>query len=137
MVVLPGCPDERRRVASDLPFVAKVLAEGANRRELPGRRGAGVAALVQIAEERPDVRVDEVAGRQIGAALADGSGQERQELREIAFVGADRVRRRVVVEGEVLEEAVELLFQSVAAAPALTADDDWIQSSSAASDRSA
>ena len=139
MMILPRRADQSRRVAVDVPLLPQVPAERPNPGELSRRGRPGIAALVQVAEEGPDVRVGEVVRCQVDALLPEMHHQKRQELRDVAFIGADRVRRRVVVEGEVLEKAVELFFHGVPAVAASTdvnaADRPAIQSSSAASAR--
>src|SRR3954462_3353493 len=84
--------------------------------------------------------VHEIRGREVQPPLAEVCGEEGEKLRDVAFVGADGVRRRVVVQREVLEKAVELLFHGVAAGTGAGTDESAraaIQPSSAARARSA
>src|SRR5262245_47503441 len=141
MMILARRADQCRRIAVDLPFLPQVFPERANRGKFPRRRRSRVAALVQISKKRADVGVHEVGGRQVGTAPAEMGRQERQELRHVALVRANGVRRGVVVEGEVLEIAVELFLHRVGAGTesgrAGDGDRPAIQSSSAVSARSA
>ena len=57
----------------------------------------------------PHAKVIEVNGRQLRHALGDMGCQEGEVLREIALVGAHRVRRRVLVQPEMFEKRLEVV----------------------------
>src|SRR5574339_450547 len=91
-------PDERRRIAINRTFASQIFPEGADGRELPRRRGAGVPTFVEVAEKRSNVQMIEVRGGEIRTAAIEVCGNEADELRQIAFVCAHGVGRRVLVE---------------------------------------
>ena len=92
------------------PSRRRYRAEGADRRQLARRRRARVAALVEIAEECPDVAVVEVGRRRAPIGGARDGREEGDELRQIALVGADRMRRGVLVEPQMVEETSSCSF---------------------------
>ncbi len=99
--------DERRRIGVEKTFAPQVPAERADRGQLARRRGAGIPPPVQVGQELADAQEVEVRHRQVDTPAAGAAGEEREELREIAVVGADRVPRGVLVEPKMLEEIAE------------------------------
>src|SRR4029078_8363572 len=83
--------DERGGIPLDGPFAPEVPAERPDRRKLARRRGPRVAALVQVAKERADVKVIEIGGQQLGPASIEMGRDEGDKLREVALVRAHRV----------------------------------------------
>src|SRR5207245_10532797 len=75
------------------------------------RRGgrARQPLLVQLAEKAAQRRAIELRRLQIALLQIRISGDVADELREIALVGADGVRRRVAVVREKLQERLEVL----------------------------
>ena len=101
--------DERGRITFEHTLAPQVAAEGANRGQLPRRRRFRVTPLVEIAEPGAGAEMIEVRRFELGDAAAGVRGEEDEILREIAVVGAHGVRRRVLVQPEILEKGFEVV----------------------------
>ena len=69
--------------------------------------GSSIPPPVQVGQELPNGQEVEVRHRQVGPPAAGTAREEREELREVAVVGADRVTGGVLVEPKMLEELAE------------------------------
>src|SRR5688500_19407891 len=98
------CADERRGITVQHAFAAQILRKGPDGGQLARGGRARVAALVQIAQERPDVVMGEVVGREVGTLLSEMFRYERDELGEVTFLGANRARRGGLIQHQVFEK---------------------------------
>ncbi len=103
-----GARHERRRIALDQALAPQVAREGPDRRDLARHRSPGDAARVQLGEEAAQAGERHVLRPEIDTAPARAGGDVREELRQVALVGADGVRRDGAVQRQELEEAFEL-----------------------------
>ena len=102
---------QRRRIALDQPLAPQVAREGPDRRDLARHRGPGDAARVQLGEEAAQAGQRHVLGPEVGAAPARAGRDVGEELRQVAVVGADGVRRDGAVQRQEVEEAGELRLE--------------------------
>ena len=89
-------------------FAQQVAHEGPHRRELARRRAACLPLRVQLREEAAQCRPIELRRIQIALLQRRLGRHIADELRQIALVGAHRVRRRVAVQREKLQEVLEM-----------------------------
>src|SRR5207245_1589974 len=66
---------------------------------------------VRVGKKRPDRLATEVRRTEIGARNARRGRSVDEKLREVAFVRAHRVRRRVAIKSEKLEKRFEVFGQ--------------------------
>ena len=99
---------QRAGVVVDDGFAPQVAQKGAHRGELARRRRPRLPLLVKVGEKTAQRR--SIEPRRIEIAFLDVGlrGRESDELRQIALVGADRVRRRIAVEREKFQERPEV-----------------------------
>ena len=100
---------ERSGIVVDDRVAAQVAQERANRGELAGGGGARVPGLMQLREEASQRLAIELRRMKIALREVGLRGGVPDELREIAFVGAHGVRRRVAVQPQVGEERFQVV----------------------------
>src|ERR1051325_1511631 len=103
--------DERRGIRFDKTLAAQVAEERAHRRYLARDRGARLLVAMERADKPADGIEVEVLRlqRAMFAGVVAGKGDE---LRQIAFVGGDGMRRRVAIQADVVEKLAELFHRS-------------------------
>src|SRR5207302_556761 len=94
--------NERARVALHLAFAPEVSQKRAHGGQLARRGGARLPPAVRVGKKRPDRLATEVRRTEIGARNARRGGSVDEKLREVAFVRAHGVRRRVAIKSEKL-----------------------------------
>src|SRR5262249_2882658 len=98
-------------------LASQILQERADGGEL-ARRGRARVFLPETVGEEPAERLAiELRRREIGLRPIRLRRDEADELREIALVGAYRVRRRVAIEREKLQKRLEVVDHAVVGRP--------------------
>jgi hypothetical protein len=110
-VLFPRRAHDGGRVVGQQILADEVAREGPERSQATARRRATVAALVERREESPDAVGVEAVDGELARPSPIARGQELEALRQVGLVRPQRVRRRVTVVAEVLEERAKLLAQ--------------------------
>src|SRR5213592_2186653 len=98
------CRNEHGRIGVDHLLATEISQEGADRRELARSGRTREPLLVKRAEKCTDRDAIERARRKLGSLDVARPGDVIEELREIAVVRTNRVRRHVAVQAQMLEE---------------------------------
>ena len=65
---------------------------------------------MKVAKKGADVQVIEIRCDEIGATAIEMCSDEGDELGQIALVGAHGVRRRVLIQAQMIEKVRQLIF---------------------------
>ena len=103
-----GRGHQRARVVVDERLAAQIAQERAHGRELARGGRPRLPVLVKRADELRMALPIERAGPQLARLHGGAGGRVREKLRQIAFVRAHRVRRRVAIEPEKLEKRLQM-----------------------------
>ena len=106
----PRRGDERAGIGVEQPLATQIAREGADRGQLARGRRPGLPTLVDLGQVRPHQPVIEVVHPRLAP---EPYGCERDELRQVAPVGAHGVAREVAVQAQEIQKRLKLLAHRI------------------------
>src|SRR5205823_4822720 len=114
---------QRAGISACQSLAPQIAEEGADRSQLARSGRSRVPQAVELGEKSTDGSAIELRRIEVRRPHAAGCSRAIEKLREVAFVGADGVRRRVAVEPKKLEKGLQMSVHYVRAVIAAVSSD--------------